>query len=175
MKNIVQEVARDAQKSQKLSLGYLRMQVDRPSSLCQDDFDGLAVPDLQQDGCSQTLVDYEKFAGSSDAAKSGKCACDDYVPQNFIKDEVLQFIAAFERTTLQRAAIAQAGDAMETATGGEDFEPLRPLTDRAPPKRFYLTFWRSAAWRLVQQKQISAKIEFRRTLSSSSNGTIQIS
>jgi hypothetical protein len=154
------------------------MQVDRPSSLCQNDFSGLTIPDLQQDGgCMHTLVDYDMFSGCSGSAKSGKRVSGDYVPVNFIKDEVYEMLAAFDKAALQRATVSQESDAMETTMeqAGIDFEPLRPVTDLAPPKKFYSTFWRSAVRRLLKQEKNTGITEIRRNRSSLSNVTMHIS
>jgi hypothetical protein len=135
------------------------MQVERqPTS--QDNFDGLAVPDLQHDGgCLQTLVDYEKFAGGSGPVKSWG----EHLSHNSIKEEVFQFIAGFEKSALSHVVITQGSDAMDTSTVETilDFEPLRALTFRAPPKRFYQSFWRSAAWRLLKQEKQPGKKDVR--------------
>ena len=153
------------------------MQFERPSPIqlcqddvCQDDFDGLSVPDLQQDGaCTHTLVSCGMLSGCNDCAKSDESA---YVPVNFIKDEVYQLLAAFEKScALQSAVVAQESDVMDTSTleAGIEFELTLPLT---LPKRYFRTFWRSAVRRLIEREREIRLIETRRLLTSKSNEMI---
>ena len=41
--------------------------------------------------------------------------------------------------------------------GSNDYEPLRCIVTRAPPRRFYRTFWRSIARRILQTKLSKSK------------------
>jgi hypothetical protein len=100
----------------------------------------------------RNIVGFEMFPGTSGTANSERYIHGDYVPENFIKDEVYAILAAFEKDPLQRASVTQENHTMDTAMEEAyvDFEPRRLLTDSAPPKRFYRTFWRSAARRLLK-------------------------
>ena len=133
--------------------------------LFQKDFDGLTIPELQQDGGSMhKLVEYEMFTGTSGSPNSGKCVDGDYAHLHF---ETNELGAAFDKASLQRAAVSQESDAMETTTteeAGVDFEPLRRLTNFGPPKRFHRTFWRSAARRLLNQEQETGVIGIRQRM-----------
>jgi hypothetical protein len=145
-----------------------------PFRLCQNDFDVLAVLDLQQDGiCTLSPVFNEVLSGCS-SEKTEDCAITDYghyVPRNFISKEVYQLLAAYERTSaVQREAVADGGDAMDLDMSPHEayiqLGPTRPLT---PPKRYSRTFWRSAAWRLLQKEKKAGFIEIRRCLTTLSN------
>ncbi len=145
-----------------------QMQLERSLSLCQDGFDGLTILDLQQDGgCIYRSDDHGMLSGCSGSRKSRDSA--DYVPQNFISQEVYQLFATFERMSVaQREDSAHDEDAMEISTYEADIEhePTRPLT---PPKKFSRTFWRSATRRLLQQEKRDVLNEIRRSLTAFSS------
>ena len=46
----------------------------------------------------------------------------------------------------------QSMDVVSEADQGSIYEPVRLVANAAPPKRFYRTFWRSAARRMLSQK-----------------------
>ena len=75
------------------------------------------------------------------------------MPVNFIPEEVFAMIKAWE---LKRRDLMEVSDSMSVSRAAssetlrlEDYEPLRVCTQAAPPKRFYRTFWRSAARRVL--------------------------
>ena len=91
----------------------------------------------------------------------------EYVPRNYIGPEVYKMIAAFETWSLQHASILQREDAMaldhkslensEWHFQGNHIEPMSTEISWAPPKRFYLTFWRSLARKAVLHHHDSQK------------------
>ena len=83
--------------------------------------------------------------------KDEKTAEEFYVPVNFIPVEVYAFIAAWD--TANSTSTSQS-DGMELDGASEPssqtiFDPPRCLSELGPPKRFYRTFWRSAARRIL--------------------------
>jgi hypothetical protein len=86
---------------------------------------------------------------TTDVKCEADCMSNVYVPVNFIPDEVFAFLAAWD------ASKTSSPDGMELDTASiptsqSVFEPTRRLNDFAPPKRFYRTFWRSMARRVVE-------------------------
>ena len=75
-----------------------------------------------------------------------------YVPDNLISAEVYGLIAAWEASTLTTPSLADCMelDVASVSVSQTMFEPLRCPNDSAPPKRFYRTFWRSAARRILE-------------------------
>ncbi len=74
-----------------------------------------------------------------------------YVPVNFIPVEVYGFIAAWDSAN---STTTSQSDGMELDVASVPslqtmFEPARCLSELGPPKRFYRTFWRSAARRIL--------------------------
>jgi hypothetical protein len=137
------------------------------SFLAQDDFSSLGIA-YGQDAESQ-LLEYHHGLKSVERSASGDsgsaCEADEiYRPVNFIPDEVYKLIQNWELSHLKQQESAQAVDSMETESftiplpGESIFEPMRCMLESAhPPKRFYLTFWRSITWRIFQRKKESTK------------------
>ncbi len=72
-------------------------------------------------------------------------------PVNFIPDEADAFLAALESAYLTETNSSDPMD-LDTAlvpVSCTIFEPARCLKEFAPPKRFYRTFWRSIAKRIL--------------------------
>ncbi len=91
---------------------------------------------------------------------SEKCICSgavDSVPVNYIPDETLAMLKAWESAHLIRSELKSASCATSQdgsiATGDdstqESHEPLRYITSTAPPKPFFRNFWRSVARRAL--------------------------
>ena len=108
------------------------------------------------------------FPTSSLVSEPNVCSGeDDYVPVNFIPDEVREMIRAWELAQQERLEHEEAPDAMSTEdvqvtqdhTSLQVLEPIRYITDAAPPKRFYRTFWRSVTRRALEcdRESISAQ------------------
>ncbi len=84
---------------------------------------------------------------------------DDYVPVNFISEEVRAMIKTWElarqkQLELQEASSTTSIDGstvVRNHASQEIHEPIRCITDGAPPKRFYRTFWRSIARQLLER------------------------
>ena len=71
---------------------------------------------------------------------------DHYIPVNYISEEVVAMIQVWE---LQRR------DVMEVfCTKLEQYAPL--MSQKGPPKRYFRTFWRSIARRVLQCNQNGA-------------------
>ena len=121
--------------------------------MAQNDFDSLAMPSQSED----LVLDAYHGLKSSPSERKSACAPrdDDYVPVNFIPEAVYAMIKAWELKVHDAMEVSESmslsGAASSTDTlGVEDYEPLRTCSQAAPPKRFYRTFWRSAARRLLE-------------------------
>ncbi len=73
------------------------------------------------------------------------CDVEAYVPVNCIKPEVYAMIAAWEACELSRVKVddREGGDTIDIC------ETWHCSTSSAPPKRYYLTFWRSVTRRIL--------------------------
>ena len=85
------------------------------------------------------------------------CADDDYVPVNFIPEEVRAMIKAWQLADQKRRELQEASPEMsvdvpaDSITASQDvFEPMRCIPNAAPPKRFYRTFWRSITRKVLE-------------------------
>jgi hypothetical protein len=141
----------------------------KQSFVAQDDFSALglaAVPDAD----SPQLNDYHAFTtidrpASADSLRS-ESACDSadmYCPVNFIPGEVYDMIRTWETSYLKQQETYHAVNSMDTESiaypqcSGIDLETMRCIPEFAPPpKRFFRTFWRSVARRMVQREKQSA-------------------
>ena len=74
---------------------------------------------------------------------------DHYVPVNYIPDEVIAMIQVWQ---LQRRDVMEVSGT--DAPTLEEYAPL--MSQTAPPKRYFRTFWRSIARRLLQAYQNDA-------------------
>ena len=128
----------------------------------QSDFGFLSVPDLQPGACAQDAMDHNAFSrgGSSSSQKAERQGQDAYVPVNYISPDAFAFLAAAEASADHRAE-ALGSEGMELDASGHGttlqsaldglYNPERILLSFAPPKRFFRTFWRSIAFRLVHR------------------------
>ena len=119
--------------------------------MAQNDFDSLAMPTQSEDLMLDTHHDLKPSC--SDRKTAYADGDEDYVPVNFIPEEVFAMIKAWE---LKQRDLMEVSDSMSVSRAAssetlrlEDYEPLRVCTQAAPPKRFYRTFWRSAARRVL--------------------------
>ena len=124
--------------------------------MAQNDFDSLAMP------CQSDDLILDPHHGLKSSSSDRKTADDDYVPVNFIPEAVYAMIQAWEmkRHDLMEvsgsmslsAAVSSSTDTLRL----EDYEPLRVCAQAAPPKRFYRTFWRSVARRVLEAEKAGA-------------------
>ena len=125
--------------------------------MAQNDFSSL---DLSKQG------DADFPTNSLITKQSNCCEDDDYVPVNFISDEVRAMIKAWELARQKELELQEASgatiimDGHAASQSPEIHEPIRYITDGAPPKRFYRTFWRSIARRVLEhdRKAVIAKM-----------------
>ena len=118
--------------------------------MAQNDFSSLALAKQ----CEPDLTTSDLICKQSTCSGAG-----DYIPVNFIQDEVLMMLKAWETTQLSRLELQGASGStsqdVSTAAQGdtaqEAYEPLRYITDGTPPKRFFRTFWRSVARRALDR------------------------
>ena len=129
-------------------------------SSSQDDFDSLTCPHRHLDGCAHELADHNVFAASESSTKHPKNHSnqqrikDAYEPVNYINDEVYAFMEAWEECASQRAKSSDVSPMDRASSASEAvYEPIRHMQDAVPPKRFYRTFWRSAARRVLRQER----------------------
>ena len=72
--------------------------------------------------------------------------------QTFRVDQQLLRISVGSLTANLQVESFQSMDVVSEADQGSIYEPVRLVAKAAPPKRFYRTFWRSAALRMLEQK-----------------------
>ena len=124
------------------------------TKLSQDDFDSLVVPEQSEDPLYDT---YDTYSPKSPELSQKKTP-ETYVPVNFIPEAVYAMIEAWEQSELKKQDMMDASGSVTMATpaslsGGpslNDYEPVRICNFAAPPKRFYRTFWRSIARRVLE-------------------------
>jgi hypothetical protein len=85
------------------------------------------------------------------AENGKKTASEVYVPVNYIPDEVLIFIEAWESANWSSKSPCDSMvlDEVSISVSQDMFEPTRSVKVIAPPKRFYRTFWRSITRRII--------------------------
>ncbi len=85
------------------------------------------------------------------AENGKKTASEVYVPVNYIPDEVLIFIEAWESANWSTKSPCDwmALDEVSIPVSQDTFEPTRSVKVIPPPKRFYRTFWRSITRRII--------------------------
>ena len=128
--------------------------------MSQSDFTSLAASakiDLADEFLSADMAEFSRTAGITEGAVSMVKSSDgeptevDLNPVNFTPVEVHALITGWHAST----SIAYGpSDGMELESASLPvsqavFEPTRHLHDFAPPKRFYRTYWTSAARRLL--------------------------
>ena len=128
--------------------------------MSQSDFDSLAIPvqteDPLFDPCPQKSPEL-----------SQKKISETYVPVNVIPQAVYAMIAAWEQSELNRQDVMDgSGSAAMTSAASlsgtlslNDYEPMRICNFEAPPKRFYRTFWRSLARRILESDKLAVQEE----------------
>jgi hypothetical protein len=100
-------------------------------------------------------------AGNGDAMRDEpECEADQpFRPVNFISDEVHKLIRTWElaQAHMPQQELNQATDSMVTdslsdyQSGESDMQPMLLMSvSEAPPKRFYRSFWRSRARRILE-------------------------
>ncbi len=88
--------------------------------------------------------------------RSEKTVCNDetYVPINFIKPEIYAMIAAWEACELKGL---ETGESAFDARSEDVCEPMRCMSNSAPPKRFYRSFWRRITQRMLEHSRKSIR------------------
>ncbi len=107
-----------------------------------------------------------EHSGKEDITKAepscgSACEADEiFRPVNFIPAEAYELIRTWELANLQEHELIPAVDFMDTdsLSGSQSSESvLQPILlmpeFEAPPKRFYRTFWKSRAKRLLQRER----------------------
>ena len=121
---------------------------------CQNDSDLLTFPEWQHAVCTHAL--------NTEAFRESITPRPDAPVQN-ISDEVCDCQEAWETFLIKRAFLSAMAEPMDLEHNYVH-EPLRPMTDSAPPRCFYRTFWRSAARRIMlQQQEVDMQYAFSRT------------
>jgi hypothetical protein len=79
-----------------------------------------------------------------------------YIRSTIIPDEVYEMVRNLELSCLKQQEISHEIEIMEMKqtchSNGCFYEPMRCISESAPPKRFYRSFWRSLTQRIVQRK-----------------------
>ena len=120
------------------------------SKLPQDDFDSLVISKQAEDPI------YDPYPPKNPELLEKKIS-QSYVPVNSIPEAVYAIIAAWEQSQLERKETMGVShpSAMTTPDYRHDYEPVRVCNQSAPPKRFYLRFWQSAARRILESDKKS--------------------
>ena len=123
----------------------------------QDDFTCLHIAISNHSSSSHQPVDPDSFF---QASRSEKRPCGDqaYVPVNVIKPEVYALIAAWEACQSDPMESEEAAESTLHAHSESMYEPSRCIPTSAPPKRFYLSFWRSVTRRMLEHTRKSILI-----------------
>jgi hypothetical protein len=126
--------------------------------MSQSDFASLAVrfeipdEDLHSNGAEAKMISASKQSVLPSHARDEENApMEEYTAVNFIPEEVYAFFAAREASNLITTSASDRLDldAVSAPDSQNLFEPPRRLKAPAPPKRFFRTFWRSAARRIL--------------------------
>ncbi len=113
--------------------------------MAQSDFSCLTFPNDENDfEFIGKTVQHSSLSRSGSLSKIVDDALPDYVPKNYMKPEVLSLIAAWEATMAMRIHT----DTMYFCS----YDSNQSEGVMQPPKRFYLTFWRSIVKRVLQQE-----------------------
>ena len=123
----------------------------------QDDFTCLHIAISNHSSSSHHLVEPDSFF---EANRSEKRPCGDeaYVQVNFISPEVYALIAAWEACQFNPKESEEAAESTLHAHSESLYEPSRCIPTSAPPKRFYLSFWRSVTRRMLEHTRKSILI-----------------
>ena len=121
---------------------------NKMSVLPQDNFDSLVLPE-------EEILRHEAHHRLETMYAAGKTLYEEesYVPVNFIPEEAITMIKEWQQ---KRAELKQVSGSVNES--GEHLsadllspEPVRICAQSATPRRFYRTFWRSAARRVLQK------------------------
>jgi hypothetical protein len=127
----------------------------------QDDFDSLGIAHhIPMEDSSPVEDPVPSFS-------QGKQSCsgdEKYIPVNFIPDSVHEMINAWQEAhtmhlgTYEMDMLVDSPPAAEVTHNQDIYEPVRSIavssvTVATAPKRFYRTFWRSAARRIIQREK----------------------
>ena len=121
--------------------------------MAQEDFETLVLGGPSEDSMLDAFPPF-----TSAAAKSG--GDETYVPVNYIPEEVYAMIKKWQLQQKHRSEVSDTNSQTGAASSSDapiidnyepiDYEPLRICPQAGPPKRFYRTFWRSAARRMLE-------------------------
>ena len=112
----------------------------------QEDFDSLVLPE-------EEILRHHTHHRLETLYATGKTLYEDesYVPVNFIPEEAITMIKEWQQKRAEQKQMSSMNESDEHVPASLlSQEPLRTCANSAPPKRFYRTFWRSAARRLLQ-------------------------
>ncbi len=115
--------------------------------MAQSDFCSLTFSSDEDDMEFGTAVQHPSLSRSGSLSKIVDDAASDYVPKNYIQPEVLSLIAAWEAAMNTRIHAAAHVDTMDV-----DSNISNMTEDMPPPKRYYLTMWRSIIQRVLQDQ-----------------------
>jgi hypothetical protein len=133
------------------------------AGLMQEDFDSLALSNCQ---VSCERIPDADHVQPTFQVKASSSIGDKNMPVNSISDSVVAMINAWQAShTFKQDALDSAMSVKPTSSADLDirqedmYEPVRITTEIVPPKKFFRTFWRSAARRLVQrEKQLAIRM-----------------
>ena len=124
--------------------------------MAQEDFATLTLGSQSEDLVCGTFP----HLTSSSTAKKSHSFDESYVPVNYIPEEVYAMIKTWELKHKDRMAVFDSTSQTGATSSSNapmidnyepiDYDPLRTCSQSAPPKRFYRTFWRSAARRMLE-------------------------
>ncbi len=115
-------------------------------------FQHLPATNTWQRSITKLHEDFEEFSDKGE--EHMECYEDEaYVPVNAIKPEVYAMIAAWEAFEISRMKLSGTEGSVDDTNSRVVCEPLHTMTTNQPPKRYYLTFWRSVTQRIIKLKQ----------------------
>ena len=114
----------------------------------QEDFDSLAIPE-------QANVFMDDVCLSNESCMLERKTVENYVPVNFIPEAALKMIMTWQLKRQDQMEISDSSSITaavpsSNVLGAGTGEYERFYAVGAPPKRFYRTFWRSIARRLLE-------------------------
>jgi hypothetical protein len=119
----------------------------------------------------RSIADVTKDDGHSIRNQIARVTCaktevkplnESYVPVNFIPDEALAMIAAWESLNLTASYHSDQMDIDESVLENHvetalPYATVLPYTLSAPPKRYFRTFWRSISRKILESTNIHQK------------------
>ena len=109
--------------------------------MVQDNFDSLVIAKESDD----SMLDRFSPVNPTNSEEKPEIEVDGYVPVNDISEEVMAMIKEWELQRYETTEVSSTDAPLLV-----DYEPMRTCSKTTPPKRFFLSFWRSVTRRLLK-------------------------